>query len=223
MRSRYVRGRRGFPARPSGEELLLALFFLVAVSCALFMLLLEWLLAHRWAAGLTVVSFWCCWRMRARARRRKRQRELQQAQFDAMHHMEFEYAVRDLLRRDGCVDAARTGGRGDLGADVIATDPSGRRWVVQCKHRRGGLAGSAVGTPDLQRLNGTARPVHRADVVVLVTNGRFTRDAYQFARSQGIDLVARERLTRWARSPGALEHLLEGGRNAPHRRLQGRG
>ena len=78
------------------------------------------------------------------------------------------------MRRDGCTDAVQVGGGGDLGADVKATDPFGRRWVIQCKHRRGGDRGSAVGTPDLQVLNGTARPVHGADVVVLVTNGRVT-------------------------------------------------
>ncbi|WP_406363840.1 restriction endonuclease [Streptomyces sp. NBC_00715] len=57
--------------------------------------------------------------------------------------------VRDLLARDGSRDALRWGGRGDLGADVKGKDPLGRQWGIQCKHRRAGLAGSAVGTPDL--------------------------------------------------------------------------
>ncbi|WP_308460699.1 restriction endonuclease [Streptomyces sp. Ru72] len=61
------------------------------------------------------------------------------------------------MARDGCRDALRVGGGGDLGADVKATDPFGRGWVIQCKHRRNGDRGSAVGTPDLQVLNGTAR------------------------------------------------------------------
>ncbi|WP_434481611.1 hypothetical protein [Streptomyces sp. NBC_01281] len=43
----------------------------------------------------------------------------------------------------------RWGGRGDLGADAKGKDPLGRQWGIQCKHRRAGLAGSAVGTPDL--------------------------------------------------------------------------
>ncbi|WP_455680631.1 restriction endonuclease [Streptomyces flaveolus] len=55
-----------------------------------------------------------------------------------------------------------------------ATDPLGRRWVIQCKHRRSGARGAAVGTPDLQVLNGTARQVPGADVAVIVTNGRVT-------------------------------------------------
>ncbi|MFD8987074.1 hypothetical protein ACFVZ4_03295 [Streptomyces goshikiensis] len=36
-----------------------------------------------------------------------------------------------------------------MGADVKATDPRGRRWVIQCEHRKDGWSGSAVGAPDL--------------------------------------------------------------------------
>ncbi|MFD7094061.1 restriction endonuclease [Streptomyces xanthophaeus] len=58
---------------------------------------------------------------------------------------------------DGCRDAQQAGGRGDNGAGVKATDPYGRRWVIQCKHRKDGWSGKRVGTPDLDVLNGTAR------------------------------------------------------------------
>ncbi|MFD8542079.1 restriction endonuclease [Streptomyces rubrogriseus] len=45
-----------------------------------------------------------------------------------MHRSRFGDAVRELMHRDGCRDAQRVGGRGDLGADVKATDLCGRRW-----------------------------------------------------------------------------------------------
>ncbi|WP_346772006.1 restriction endonuclease [Streptomyces sp. JH34] len=70
-----------------------------------------------------------------------------------------------------------------------ATGPFGRRWVLQCKHRRAGLAGAVVGTPDLRVLNGTGRPVHKGDVIVLVTNGRFIKPATGVARSQRLYLA----------------------------------
>ncbi|WP_202529309.1 restriction endonuclease [Streptomyces sp. SID486] len=130
------------------------------------------------------------------------------SQLDALHHSRFEEAVRDLMRRDGCMDATRVGGRGDLGADVKATDPYGRRWVVQCKHRRNGLSGSAVGTPDLQVLNGTARQVHGADVAVIVTNGRVTAPAVAFAKQQRLHVVDRHTLGAWASGPRPLWELL---------------
>lgn len=97
---------------------------------------------------------------------------------------------------------------GDNGADVKATDPFGRRWVLQCKHRKAGIAGAAVGTPDLHVLNGTGRPVHRGDVVVLVTNGRFSRPAQEFARSQRLHLVDRQTLSAWAGGQRPLWELL---------------
>ncbi|GAA1553090.1 restriction endonuclease [Streptomyces globosus] len=127
---------------------------------------------------------------------------------DRLHHGEFEDAVRDLLIRDGASGAVRVGGAGDNGADVKATDPVGRRWVIQCKHRRDGIRGAAVGTPDLHVLNGTGRPVHQGDVVVLVTNGRFTAPAREFARSQNLHLVDRELLGVWAAGPRPLWTLL---------------
>jgi restriction system protein len=112
------------------------------------------------------------------------------------------------MRRDGCQDASRVGGGGDLGADVKATDPYGRRWVIQCKHRRSGLAGSAVGTPDLQVLNGTARQVHGADIAVIVTNGRVTAPAVAFAEQQRLHVVDRHTLGVWASGSRPLWELL---------------
>ncbi|MDX3538914.1 restriction endonuclease [Streptomyces sp. MB09-01] len=127
---------------------------------------------------------------------------------DGLHHSQFEDAVRDLMRRDGAHDAVRVGGAGDNGADVKGTDPAGRRWVIQCKHRRDGAAGAAVGTPDLHVLNGTGRPIHGGDVVVLVTNGRFTAPAVKFARSQRLHLVDRVLLNEWASGSAPLWTLL---------------
>ncbi|WP_240801759.1 restriction endonuclease [Streptomyces sp. A1136] len=127
---------------------------------------------------------------------------------DGLHHSQFEEAVRDLMRRDGAHDAVRVGGAGDNGADVKGTDPAGRRWVIQCKHRRDGAFGAAVGTPDLHVLNGTGRPVHGGDVVVLVTNGRFTGPAREFARSQQLHLVDRALLAVWASGSTPLWELL---------------
>ncbi|MFE5718563.1 restriction endonuclease [Streptomyces erythrochromogenes] len=127
---------------------------------------------------------------------------------DGLHHSQFEEAVRDLMRRDGAHDAVRVGGAGDNGADVKGTDPAGRRWVIQCKHRRAGAVGAAVGTPDLHVLNGTGRPVHGGDIVVLVTNGRFTGPAITFARSQRLHLVDRGLLEQWVSSSSPLWELL---------------
>ncbi|MFH9364943.1 restriction endonuclease [Streptomyces anulatus] len=47
---------------------------------------------------------------------------------DALRHRRCEYAIRDLMLRDGCTDARQIGGAGDNGADILAADPLGRTW-----------------------------------------------------------------------------------------------
>ncbi|KOT32410.1 MULTISPECIES: restriction endonuclease [Streptomyces] len=176
----------------------------------------DWLLAHWWILAATAVlaaltgGGWL-YGQRHRARwEAVRAQGLRYGlnQLDALHHTHFEDAVRELMRRDGCRDALRVGGGGDLGADVKATDPYGRRWVIQCKHRRNGLAGSAVGTPDLQVLNGTARQVHGADIAVLATNGRVTAPAQAFAKQQRLHVVDRHTLGVWTAGSRPLWELL---------------
>ncbi|MFE6713877.1 restriction endonuclease [Streptomyces sp. NPDC057695] len=134
---------------------------------------------------LVVAAAWVVQRRRAATRQRATPSAPPSTleQLDSMQPHQFELAVRDLMRRDGCADAVQVGGAGDLGADVKATDPQGRRWVIQCKHRQNGRSGSAVGSPDVQVLSSAGRRVHQGDIVVLVTNGRFTRPAIEFARS----------------------------------------
>ncbi|MEU9862482.1 restriction endonuclease [Streptomyces sp. NPDC047971] len=176
----------------------------------------SFLTAHPWIPVVLVllsggaVALWVIRRQRAAQWERVRAQGLRYAltHLDALHHRQFEHAVRDLMRRDGCSDAVQVGGAGDNGADVKATDPYGRRWVIQCKHRKAGLAGAAVGTPDLQVLNGTGRPVHKGDVVVLVTNGRFSKPALAFARDQRLHLVDRTVLAQWAGGSRPLWELL---------------
>ena len=68
--------------------------------------------------------------------------------------------------------------------------------------------GSAVGTPDLQVLNGTARQVHGADIAVIVTNGRVTAPAVAFAKQQRLHVVDRHTLAAWASGSRPLWELL---------------
>ncbi|MER7568350.1 restriction endonuclease [Streptomyces sp. NPDC097941] len=208
--------RRPRRRRQKQEPQFVGLLLAAAVAIWLVATVVNWLLAHWWllmiAAVLAVLGGIGWWQQRAQ--RTQWERLQAQAlryglvQLDGLSHQQFEYAVRDLMRRDGCTDAVQVGGQGDLGADVKATDPQGRRWVLQCKHRRHGERGAAVGTPELQVLNGTGRPVHRADVVVMVTNGRITQPGRVFARQQRLHLVDRQLLASWAAGSRPLWELL---------------
>ncbi|MGW4699580.1 restriction endonuclease [Streptomyces sp. NPDC004285] len=197
------------------EQLLLALGGLV-IAVAVIAAVVDFVRAHPWVPVVLLLlvggatAAWVVTRQRAARWEQVRSQGLRYAltQLDALHHRQFEHAVRDLMRRDGCVNAVQVGGAGDNGADVKATDPFGRQWVIQCKHRRAGMSGAAVGTPDLHVLNGTGRPVHKGDVVVLVTNGRFSKPALDFARSQRLHLVDRAMLGEWASTSRPLWELL---------------
>ncbi|MFJ3673592.1 restriction endonuclease [Streptomyces sp. NPDC090106] len=201
--------------RKGDDDLLVAFGGLVVVGLVL-VKVGQWVRAHWWillVIGLVMLVVLAAGvhqrvdRM-SRARRRVEGLTYSLGQLDAMHHSVFEGAVRDLLARDGAHDALRCGGRGDLGADVKGHDPLGRLWVIQCKHRSKGPAGSAVGTPDLQTLNGTGRPVHGGDVVVLVTNGRISAPARDFALQQRLHLVDRQVLEQWAQGRRPLWEIL---------------
>ncbi|KPC80707.1 MULTISPECIES: restriction endonuclease [Streptomyces] len=210
------RTRRPSRRRQRADDRLIGLLVTAALAVALVVAIVNWLLVNWWilvVIGVLAVLAGGGWLYR---KQQHGQWEAVRAQglryglpqLDALHHSQFEDAVRDLMHRDGCRNAVRVGGGGDLGADVKATDPYGRRWVIQCKHRRKGLAGSAVGTPDLQVLNGTARQVHGADVAVIVTNGRVTGPAGDFAKQQRLHVVDRHTLAEWAAGSRPLWELL---------------
>ncbi|WP_327254052.1 restriction endonuclease [Streptomyces sp. NBC_01244] len=213
-RRRRTGAARRRKATGSEELWLIGLVGLVALS--LVVAVMSWLAAHPWVLVVGLLAAGAAGALWLRRRREAARWDQVRAQglryavehLDSLHHNDFEFAVRDLMHRDGCADAQKVGGRGDNGADVKATDPYGRRWVIQCKHRKAGWSGSAVGTPDLQVLNGTGRQIHGGDVLVMLTNGRFSGPALAFAKSQRLHLVDRHLLAQWATGSRPLWDLL---------------
>ncbi|WP_285525459.1 restriction endonuclease [Streptomyces lavendulae] len=122
------------------------------------------------------------------------------AEFDAMGHEEFAYAVRDLLVRDGW-GARRAAG-------VIGADTRHGRILVRARHTRAGAAGATVGTSVMAEARGAAGPAHRADHAVVVTNGGFTQDAKAWGDRHGVRWIDRELLRRWAEQGAPLADLL---------------
>ncbi|WRZ87696.1 restriction endonuclease [Streptomyces sp. NBC_01007] len=119
--------------------------------------------------------------------------------YEALDPDEFEQAVAELCRRDGCLDVDVVGGAGDLGADVVARTPDGRSVVIQCKRY---CDGNRVGSQDLQRFGGTCFTVHGADVAVVVTTSDFTAPALDYAEQCGIVCVDGPQLRRWQEGAG---------------------
>ncbi|MFF5846695.1 restriction endonuclease [Streptomyces massasporeus] len=119
--------------------------------------------------------------------------------YAALTPEEFEEAIAALCERDGCSGVEVVGGAGDLGADVLAVTPDGRRIVVQCKRYD---ASHRVGSQDLQRFGGTCFTVHEADVAVLVSTSDFTAPALEYAEQCGILCVDGETLEAWTDGTG---------------------
>jgi restriction system protein len=117
----------------------------------------------------------------------------------ALSPTQFEHALADLCRRDGCTNVRVVGGAGDLGADVICTTPTGQRLVIQAK--RFGPK-TVVGSGDIQKVNGTYRDIHHASMAAVVTTNRFTKDALALAGRVGIRTYDGTALSRWASRTG---------------------
>ncbi|MET7852008.1 restriction endonuclease [Streptomyces avermitilis] len=119
--------------------------------------------------------------------------------YDALDADEFEQAVAALCERDGCSEVEVVGGAGDLGADVVATAPDGRRVVIQCKRY---CDTNKVGSQDLQRFGGTCFTVHQAQVAVVITTSDFTTPAAEYADQCGILCFDRQALQAWSDGTG---------------------
>ncbi|MFI9041748.1 restriction endonuclease [Streptomyces sp. NPDC053726] len=162
-------------------------------------------------AGLAfVVLAGLGWRQLRALRHRRAQAEMLAvlqiplARIDALSDAEFEFALRDLLIRDGWA-ARQVGQKGDQAADVIGRHAQRGRIVLQAKHT---TVGGKVDSKVMYQVKGTAGPVHGADVAVVVTNGGFTRDARAWGDQHQVHWVDRERLRQWAEDGVPLHDLL---------------
>lgn len=167
----------------------------------------QWpILAALAVAGLTGAAVW--WVRRSSADRARTARladlRLTLSGIDALDDRGFEFALRDLLVRDGWT-ARQVGRQGDQAADVIGLHPALGRIVLQAKHT---TVGAKVGSPVMYQVKGTAGPVHGADIAVVVTNGAFTRDAKAWGDRHQVRWVDRDRLRVWAEHGVALHELL---------------
>lgn len=98
---------------------------------------------------------------------------------------EFEELVAASYRRQGYRVIENGGGGADGGVDLILLR-DGQRTLVQCKHWRV----SRVGVKLVRELHGiTQSREYQGSRGCFVTFGRFTPDAREFARENGIDLV----------------------------------
>jgi restriction system protein len=211
MARRRLRLRR---PRGTGDHVAAALVALAAATLVVQMALAAFqTMLHAWPlwVGLAAGGVGCLLWRRLRSVQTKRSRAALLAvlritldEIDAMSDQDFEFALRDLLIRDGW-SARQVGRQGDQAADVIGHHRQYGRIVLQAKHTKvGGKVGSSV----MYQVKGTAGPVHSADGAVVVTNGFFTRDAKAWGERHQVHWVDRDRLRTWADHGTPLHDLL---------------
>jgi restriction system protein len=123
------------------------------------------------------------------ARRRKRRKLLadvvSSAAPDALNGLtwrEFEMLVGEAFRVQG-YSVAETGRGADGGVDVVLRKDA-EKYFVQCKHWRA----QTVGVPIVRELYG-AMAAHGATGGFVVTSGRFTKPALEFADGRNLTLI----------------------------------
>lgn len=144
-----------------------------------------------------------------RARRRKLLSDVQAATqpgqaIDGLSWRQFEQLVGEAFRRQG-YSITETGGNGpDGGVDLILRK-DGEKHLVQCKHWRSLKVGVAV----IREFFG-AMAVEGAAGGFVVTSGRFTKEAQDFASGRNIRLIDGPILKRWI-----AQHKAQQGKPAP--------
>jgi restriction system protein len=133
------------------------------------------------AVGLA--ALWTTWALWTRGQSRVSARRLVAwpttlDEFLSLSPLEFEHAVAAVLLGNGWLDAEVVGGSGDNAADILGRDQFGRLVAVQCKRFQ---PGSPVGSPDVQKVMGTAFIHHGAQLAMVVTPSHFTANACQLA------------------------------------------
>ena len=99
-----------------------------------------------------------------------------------MTGVEFEHFCAGYLKQKGFRKIQTTPVSGDYGADLVAVDWQGKRWVFQCKRYS-----KNVGVKAIQEIH-SARNHYGAEKAAVLTNVGFTRNAKKLAEENEIEL-----------------------------------
>lgn len=106
----------------------------------------------------------------------------------------FEIRMAEMFFVLGWSNIITTPRTGDYGADLLATDTRGRKWVIQCKRYSKPVSASAV-----REVFGASRSAYkRGEGIMVITNSTFTKEAIitaeEFSQYVTVWLIDHERL-----------------------------
>lgn len=121
---------------------------------------------------------------------------------NGMSWQQFEHLVGEIFRLQGYRVAETGGGGADGGVDLVL-NKDGEKHLVQCKQWRA----LRVGVNVVRELYGVMAAKGAAGGFV-VTSGRFTEEARQFAEGRNVQLVDGTRLRAWIKqAAGTSQHV----------------
>lgn len=104
-----------------------------------------------------------------------------------MTGIEFENYCAELLEHNNFYRITVTPPSNDYGADIVAYDKRGKRWVFQCKRFKGRVGNTAV-----QEVV-AAKAHYRAEYSAVMTNSELTKAARQLAKENYVVLYEKIR------------------------------
>ncbi|MCY3760727.1 MAG: restriction endonuclease [Gemmatimonadetes bacterium] len=134
------------------------------------------------AAAPFLICSWVSWR-NGRRKRRLLDRRDGIASIRALSWREFEELVAEAFRREGYRVLENSKAGADGGID-IRLRKDGQLYLVQCKN----WSSNRVGVGVVREMVGVMVDAGAAGVII-VCSGRFTRDAWAFARGKAVRLV----------------------------------
>ena len=120
----------------------------------------------------------------------ERMRALSMANVDGMSGIEFENYVAALLVNEGFTSVSVTPPSGDNGVDIIA-ERGGKRYSVQVKRYTGTVSRRAVSDAVAGMLP------YGCNACMVITSGRLSPKALDFARVHQCEVIGREALSEW--------------------------
>lgn len=126
----------------------------------------------------------------SRRRDMDRLRALTLSGVDVMSGTAFEHYAAALLVNEGFSDVTVTPASGDGGVDIVASR-AGKRYAIQAKRYKGTVSRRAVSDAVAGMLP------YKCNASMVITSGRLSKAALEFARLHQCEVVDRERLTDW--------------------------
>ena len=108
---------------------------------------------------------------------------------DSLSWQDFEVLIAKYYKKQGYKATIAGGGGADNGIDVLLEKKRDKK-IVQCKHWKK----NAVGVVIIREMYGLMVS-ESASEVIIVTSGRFTKDAYKFAKGKPIKLINGQKLS----------------------------